>query len=181
MGRRLRFSQDTSDTRGLGSPSNARGYYDHHSSAQVSDAGTRGHAEKKHDDTHDAFGCLLIAIVSFSESQSFLISRRIDSGRAFLPSKKLDLLRTVPRFWEGRFCQLVLMQIAFVCFYLEMPKLLFRIQLVTVAAAARLFTPANAALTSSTATVLAVATISPATAASGVVAPASGQKRKGCP
>jgi hypothetical protein len=34
----------------------------------------------------------------FSESRSFLISRRIGSGRAFLPSRKHARLRTVPRF-----------------------------------------------------------------------------------
>jgi hypothetical protein len=51
----------------------------------------------------------------------------------------------------------------------------------TIAVAASLPTPATAAATSTTANAVAVVTISPATAASSVVAPASGQKRKACP
>jgi hypothetical protein len=50
--------------------------------------------------------------MSFIEGWSFLISRRIGSGRAFLPSNKLAKLRTVPRCWDERFYQLVLMPIA---------------------------------------------------------------------
>jgi hypothetical protein len=66
------------------------------------------------------------ADIGFSEGWSFLISRRTGSERASLPSKKLAQLRTVPRYREERFCQLVPMQIAFGCFYQAMPKLLFR-------------------------------------------------------
>jgi hypothetical protein len=52
----------------------------------------------------------------------------------------------------------------------------------TIAAAANLpDTPTTAAATSTAANVVAVATISPATAASSVVAPTSGQKRRICP
>jgi hypothetical protein len=51
----------------------------------------------------------------------------------------------------------------------------------TIAAAASLPTSATVAATSTTVNVAAVATNSPATAASSVVAPASGQKRKVCP
>jgi hypothetical protein len=71
--------------------------------------------------------CLaVIANMSFSEGRSFLISRRTGSGHAFLLSKKLAQLHTVPRCWEEHFCQLVLMRISFGCFYQGMPKLLFR-------------------------------------------------------
>jgi hypothetical protein len=66
------------------------------------------------------------AFISFTESQSFLISRRIDSGRAFLPSKKVIRLHTVPRCWGERFLLYEPIPIAFGCFYQGMPKLPFR-------------------------------------------------------
>jgi hypothetical protein len=68
----------------------------------------------------------VIGNMSFSEGRSFLISRRIDSDRAFLPSRRLAQFRTVPRFWQERFCQLVRMPIAFGCFCQGIHKLLLR-------------------------------------------------------
>jgi hypothetical protein len=62
--------------------------------------------------------------MSFTESRSSLFSRRIGSVRAFSLSRKLAQLRTVPGFWEERFCLLVPMQISFGFFYQGMPKLL---------------------------------------------------------
>jgi hypothetical protein len=89
----------------------------------------------------------VIATMRFSKIRSFLISRRIGSGRAFLPSKEHARFHTVPRFWEERLCQLILIPIAFGCFYRGMPKLLFRRQL---SAAGNLTTPATDAATSTT-------------------------------
>jgi hypothetical protein len=65
-------------------------------------------------------------IMSFSEIRSFLISRRIGSGRAFLPSKEHARIRTVPRFCDEGFLRYEPIPIAFGCSYQGMPKLLFR-------------------------------------------------------
>jgi hypothetical protein len=64
--------------------------------------------------------------MSFSEGQSLLISRRIGSDRAFLPSKKLSRLRTARRCCDEPFLLFALIPIAFGCFCQGMPKLLFR-------------------------------------------------------
>jgi hypothetical protein len=59
-------------------------------------------------------------------SQSFLISRRICSGREFVPSKGLAQLRTVPRCSDRPFLVRVPIPIAFGCCYQGIPKLPFR-------------------------------------------------------
>jgi hypothetical protein len=65
------------------------------------------------------------ANMSFSEGQSFLISTRIGSGCAFLPSKDHARFRTVPRFWDEHFILFELIPIAFGCFNQGMVKLHF--------------------------------------------------------
>jgi hypothetical protein len=69
-----------------------------------------------------------VSSMSCSEGRSFLISRRIASVHAFLPFRKLDQFRTVPKCWDERFCQLVPMQIAFGCCYQGMLKWYFHQQ-----------------------------------------------------
>jgi hypothetical protein len=56
-----------------------------------------------------------IPVMSFTESRSFLISRRIGSGRAFMVSKKLAQLRIEPRCWEERFLLYEPIPIAYGC------------------------------------------------------------------
>jgi hypothetical protein len=58
VGRRLRFSQDTPDSPGLETPAKMDDYKGSiaPSGAQVPDAGTRGHAENEHVDTHHTLG-----------------------------------------------------------------------------------------------------------------------------
>jgi hypothetical protein len=64
-----------------------------------------------------------IASMSFTECRSFLILRRIDSGRASVPSKRLAQFYTVPRCWEEPFLLRVPIPIASGCFYQGMPML----------------------------------------------------------
>jgi hypothetical protein len=70
------------------------------STAEVPDTGTRGHAESEHVDTHDKLdyfnyehrlvGEPVIPYLETNQFRSCLL--------AFLPSKKLSRLRTVPRW-----------------------------------------------------------------------------------
>jgi hypothetical protein len=67
-----------------------------------------------------------IANMNFSEGRSFLTSRQIGFGHAFVQCKELSRLRTVPRYWDEHFLLYEPMQIASGCCYQGMPKLLFR-------------------------------------------------------
>jgi hypothetical protein len=85
--------------------------------------------------------------MSISEGRSVLISRRIGSGRASMPSRKPARFRTVPRFWDEPFELYEPIPIAFGCFYQGIRKLPFRRRL-TITPAVSLPTPATAAATS---------------------------------
>jgi hypothetical protein len=53
------------------------------------------------------YGAHPTAHTRFTESRSFLISRRTGFGRACLPSKKQARLRTVPRCWDEPFFRFI--------------------------------------------------------------------------
>jgi hypothetical protein len=116
--------------------------------------------------------------MSFTESRSSLIMKRIGSGRASLLSKKLAQFRTVPRFWDERFY----------------PEVAFPSTTAPTTPTANLHTSAagTAAATSNAATAVAITTAVTATASRAastigastvgiVAAPISCQKHKARP
>jgi hypothetical protein len=118
----------------------------------------------------------------FSESSSFLISRRTGSGLSFVPSKKK---RPIPYHAKVLGRALLFARYGANSFWMLLAgnaKVAFPSRrITTIAAAANLPTPATDTATVTVNVAPVVATVSAAAASANDGAPAAGQKRKACP